>query len=557
MHILGRTSQPDYFYCDLFAMIHLNKQLPTSIRIIAILCLLLFKVHHKCMAQPEVMIIKEYLRDTTWLTAQQIHHIPEVRQFYAANGYHRAWTSKAHIDRRVFLYVLLHNIAKWGLYTSDYNSDAADDNVNLEFNMERSIEQDIRLTDVTIHFYRDLKYGNIPPVIGFNGLNYQPDAEDIVLPLQHALEDNSLDGLADIIAPALPETVNLLNKIRWMQYIICDSNFSEVNIVSKGISNKNTPLVTKLFQLGLISSREETITDSIVSGGIEQAKILFPTIRNDRPNDRLFEQLNVPLHIRLEQLFLSLNYYRWLSVLQINQPVAVVNIPAAVLKVYYKNETILRMRMVVGKPSSPTPTLLSRITDVMLYPYWMVPGPIARKELLPQIKKDPGFLEAGSFQVLDKAGRVINPDTINWHLYNRSHLPYSLRQSTGCDNALGILKLNFYNPYGVYLHDTPDKNLFSRSRRYFSHGCMRMEKPFDLARYILKSNSIAIDTLGDDICVSNHPPVRVPAEEKLAVLVWYNLAGIDALGKIQFYDDVYKRMPSAGGKLTMSELVGN
>ena len=302
-------------------MIHLKRQLGTTTRSFVILCLLFLKVHHKCIAQPDVMIVKDYLSDTAWLTTQQIRHIPEVREFYAANGYQRVWTSKAYIGRRVFLYVLLHNTAKWGLYASDYNSDAVDDNVNLDFSMERSIEQDIRLTDVTIHFYRDLKYGNIPPVIGFNGLNYQPDAGDIVSLLQQALQANSLDNLAERIAPALPEITNLLNKIRWMQYVLCDSNFAEVNIASRGISSTNIPLVTKLFQLGLISSLQETVTDSMVSSGIEQAKILFPTIGNDPSNESLFAQLNVPLYTRLARIFLSLNYYRWLSALQISQPV--------------------------------------------------------------------------------------------------------------------------------------------------------------------------------------------------------------------------------------------
>jgi len=135
----------------------------------------------------------------------------------------------------------------------------------------------------------------------------------------------------------------------------------------------------------------------------------------------------------------------------------------------------------------------------------------------------------------------MNPYSINWHALSRSNFPYLIRQSTGCDNALGLLKLNFYNPFGVYLHDTPNKNLFLLNKRFFSHGCMRMEKPMEIGHLVLKNNHIAIDTLTQKACLKNQSPIRVKADENMPVIVWYNPAGIDTAGRIIYYEDIYEK----------------
>jgi len=178
---------------------------------------------------------------------------------------------------------------------------------------------------------------------------------------------------------------------------------------------------------------------------------------------------------------------------------------------------------------------------VILYPYWHVPYSIATRELLPSIKRNPGFIDAGNYQVLNKAGRIVDPYTVNWSALSSSNFPYVIRQSTGCDNALGLLKVNFYNPFSVYLHDTPGKNMFMLNKRYFSHGCMRMEKPLKMGHLILKNNSLAIDTLTQKGCLLNQSPVIVKAEEHMPVIVWYNPAGIDDSGTIIFYEDIYEK----------------
>ena len=145
-------------------------------------------------------------------------------------------------------------------------------------------------------------------------------------------------------------------------------------------------------------------------------------------------------------------------------------------------------------------------------------------------------------QVLTKAGKIVDPYSINWDSLSPSWFPYVLRQSTGCDNSLGVVKLNFYSPYSVYLHDTPWKVLFNFNKRYFSHGCMRVQKATELARFLLKENSIAIDTLEEKGCLRNQRPITVPVTDRVPVFVLYNTAWFDSTGIVQFNEDVYGKM---------------
>lgn len=160
-----------------------------------------------------------------------------------------------------------------------------------------------------------------------------------------------------------------------------------------------------------------------------------------------------------------------------------INIPSFELKVMDGERSVLESRIIVGKRDTPTPVLSSYIDCFTIYPFWNVPRKITVNEFLPEIKKDSLFLSRNRFDVLDKKGNIIDPSTINWQTYTKGNFPYILRQREGTDNSLGIIKFSFDNPYAVYLHDTNTKKLFNNTVRAYSHGCIRMEKSVELARY--------------------------------------------------------------------------
>jgi murein L,D-transpeptidase YcbB/YkuD len=339
----------------------------------------------------------------------------------------------------------------------------------------------------------------------------------------------------------MPEITILANRISRLAATTSDTGFAEVIIVSNKVSAANKPLVQKLYQLGILDSFTVQYTDKQLKEAVKEAQQQFVLLSDGVLRSTIIEQLNVPVSVRLQQLKMAINYYRWLHCLVQQQTVIVVNIPAAYMKVYRNDLVILEMRMVLGNPKTPTPTLTSKVSEVILYPYWHVPYSIATKEMLPSIKKNPGVIDAGNYQVLDKNGRIMDPYKINWQAFSTKYFPYVIRQSTGCDNALGLLKLNFFSPFGVYLHDTPHKGAFFLNKRFFSHGCLRMENPMAVGHLVLKNNAIAIDTLEQKGCLRNQAPIAVPSDEQMPVVVWYNPAGVDSTGRVLYFEDVYRK----------------
>lgn len=488
--------------------------------------------------------LKEYLVSNTNNWDSGIHFRDDVLDFYKYHSYQTAWIQQKDTSAFNSLLNSLSMAGWWGLRKKDYQYDfvAAFRNKKLRLQSQQdSLSADIFFTEAAIHFYSDIAYGNMIPSFGYSGIEYSPGCQNIPAILARAVMGNRLHSLALNLSPAIKEVNSILNKIRWIMDITEREDFKEVILRSGKADTANAPLLQKLFQLGMLDSVNKSVSETYIGDGIRKAQRMFNIPESGGLQQNLIRELNIPLQARLQQLNLSLNYYRWLSCLTQNQSVIVVNIPAAYLKVYKDLNVILEMKMVMGKPSTPTYAVTSIINEVIVYPYWHVPFSIATKELLPAIKRNPSYLDNNNYQVLDKAGKIIDPYSVNWQALSRNYFPYTIRQGTGCDNALGLLKLNFYNPFGAYLHDTPDKNLFQKQRRFYSHGCMRMEKPIDLGHLILPNNKISIDTLTEKGCLKSQAPVIVPAEIRMPVIVWYNPVGSDTAGNVIFYEDIYKK----------------
>lgn len=392
-------------------------------------------------------------------------------------------------------------------------------------------------TRVAGNFFEALAFGTGQPGFGYDGLNMVPQRDNFNLVWIQYFLDHRLDVLTDSLNEHL---MPLITTLGGYLEITSQKDFRDIVVISKKADLLNRNLLERLQQLRLLDPTEKK-NQAGLKNAIVRAQQSYDLLADGTTRSTLVDQLNIPLNIRIRECRQAINDLRWLRQLAMLEDVILVNIPGAFMEVYQHNARKLSMRMVVGKASTPTPALTSRIQEVILYPYWHVPHSIATKELLPLIKLNPLFLAKGGYQVLNAQGKIMDPYRINWKALSAGNFPYLIRQSTGCDNALGLLKLNFYSPFGVYLHDTPSKNAFGMHKRYFSHGCMRMEKPFELGRMILQENSIAIDTLTAKGCLTNQSPVTVKALHKMALVVWYNPAVIDSSGRVLFYEDVYKK----------------
>ena len=241
----------------------------------------------------------------------------------------------------------------------------------------------------------------------------------------------------------------------------------------------------------------------------------------------------------LRMLKEAINFQRWLQRFELEK-YAVVNIPAAELTVYDKQQhTLLNMRVIVGKNATQTPSMAAPVRDIVTYPYWNVPRSIATKEMLPKIKKNVGYLESQRLQVFGADGKAINPSSIEWNTLSASNFPYRLRQAAGCDNALGVIKFNLISPFDIYLHDTNQRSLFTRPNRWLSHGCVRVEKPVELANLLMGQEKYPENFL--DICLKNQTPRTDKLETQFPIFVMYLPAAVDSTGSVKYYPDVYKR----------------
>jgi murein L,D-transpeptidase YcbB/YkuD len=252
--------------------------------------------------------------------------------------------------------------------------------------------------------------------------------------------------------------------------------------------------------------------------------------------EELKKQLQRNHQDTVSMLQLSMNYYRWIHHYKF-QKLIVINLPEARLRYYENDSLLLNMKTVVGKTSTPTPRFATVCDQVILYPYWYVPRSIIFNEYLPRIKKNPSWIDANNMQVIDGTGKVMDHLKMNWASFHAGYFPYTIRQSTGCDNALGVLKFNIISPYGVYLHDTNNKTAFLSGLRYYSHGCIRIEEPFALGNKLLQGK---LDTAYLQACFKEKRPEIIQLEKPIPIFSVYMQAVANNEGKIHYYKDIYK-----------------
>jgi murein L,D-transpeptidase YcbB/YkuD len=255
-------------------------------------------------------------------------------------------------------------------------------------------------------------------------------------------------------------------------------------------------------------------------------------------------ELNVSVESRVDQLEVNLERWRWLPQ-DLGRRHIMVNAAAFALEVVEDDSVKLAMRVVVGLPYHHTPVFTGTMRYLVFNPYWYVPDSIAVQEILPHHKRAPSYLAQQGIRVLRgwaPDAREVDPATVDWSKITLDNFPFQLRQDPGPLNPLGRIKFMFPNKFNVYLHDTSARTLFDKTQRAFSHGCIRIEKPIDLALYLLQKDPrwnrdsllAALDEAVDR---------TVPLPETIPIHILYWTAWADEDGTIQFRPDIYGRDP--------------
>jgi murein L,D-transpeptidase YcbB/YkuD len=244
-------------------------------------------------------------------------------------------------------------------------------------------------------------------------------------------------------------------------------------------------------------------------------------------------EMNVAIKTRIAQIQLNLERWRWLP-RDLGERHILVNIPEYRLEVWDHGQVPLAMRTVVGKQDTPTPIFNDAMTHVVFSPYWNVPPDIAEGETLPALLADPAFLQRQNMEVLDQSGKLVEPASIDLSDPQK----YRFRQKPGSDNSLGLVKFMFPNQFNVYLHDTPADSLFSRASRSFSHGCVRLEAPLALARYVLQDQpEWTEERIVEAMQAGEEKHVKL--KRPIPVYLGYWTARVSSDGQVQFRSDVY------------------
>ena len=239
---------------------------------------------------------------------------------------------------------------------------------------------------------------------------------------------------------------------------------------------------------------------------------------------------------RIHKLALNMERLRWMP-RNFGKVHFLVNVPAFEVYLYENGRIRWKSRVITGKPSNQTYFFSDRIRIVVFNPYWGVPQSIIRKEFIPKLMRDPHWLDREGYEVRDRTGKRISSAAVNWAAYrNAKEIPYDVRQLPGDKNALGRIKVLFPNRHAIYMHDTPAKSLFRRSVRAFSHGCVRVQKPRELAELVSGMDPFEIEQI-----LKSGKNTKVKLKRTTPVHLAYFTVWPDNKGRLRYYNDIYGR----------------
>jgi len=478
--------------------------------------------------------------------------------FYSRRLYHPAWSDNSGPTRLVDdLVNALRRADIEGLRPKEYHLAAietllaavrADIQKGLVIVPDRLAEFDLLLTDAFLVYGSHLLSGRVnPETIQPNWVATHQRSIDLAAALEAALASDNIPGKLATLAPPQPGFRRLRQALAHYRELASRGGWPTIPdgpTLKRGDQGSRVAALRERLSLDgdlEAAKREKT---ALFDEALEQAVKRFQrchALKVDGLMDAATRaELNVSVERRVEQLEVNLERWRWLPQ-DLGRRYILVNIPAFKLEVVEDEAIVLAMRVVVGKIGDPTPVLNATMDYIFLNPYWNVPHEMAVKEILPRIKRDRSYLAQHNMRVFKGAGpeaREVDPKTVDWSAIAPDDFPYRLRQDPGPLNGMGRVKFIFINKFDVYLHDTPGRYLFEKTQRAFSHGCIRIEKPIDLAVYLLRQDPRwNRDAFLRDLEKKGNQCVTLP--EQIPIYLVYRTAWADGDGTIQFCPDIY------------------
>ncbi|MGD2187425.1 MAG: L,D-transpeptidase family protein [Desulfobacterales bacterium] len=481
--------------------------------------------------------------------------------FYERRAYRPAWVNEKGplLQTKSFLNAIQEAEAE-GLRPQDYHLDKIKHllsemrqtpKIYKSPNPRLLVDLDLLLTDAFLILGSHLVSGRINPERIDPQWFVSRREADLLQVLEEALASAEIEKALKSLLP-LHGGYERLRKVLALYRKIAENggwpNVPEGPKIQKGDRSDHISILRQRLAAEGFIDNPASIASPIFDDQLDQALKKFQIQNGLEPDGVLGKQtiktLNITTDERLRQIIVNMERWRWLPQ-DLGSRYILVNIAGFYLNVIENQKPLMDMRVVAGKPYRRTPVFSDKITYLVLNPYWAVPKTIAEKDILPKVKKDPAFLENQKFKIFQGWGadtQEIDPRTVDWQAVTAADLKLRFRQDPGPQNALGRVKFMFPNQFDVYLHDTPSRELFAKARRDFSSGCIRVEKPLELAEYLLRNESdwpsekIRLALMGDE---SVETTVKLPEPVNIHILYWTVWVGKDDL--IHFGADIYDR----------------
>lgn len=490
-------------------------------------------------AQTSSQTIENLLTQKIYLSiGDQTIETDVVKKLYQFSGFQPLWTDKSQKTPQAYaLKEALLKSHEHGLDPHHYWTEQSE-KLFQNLNERNSLTFEILMSDVYVRYATHLSRGQIqdPDLIdedikmkskGFN--EYQN--------LVNFLKDSqNLSTHLDSLAPQIQQykiLKSLLQKLSSLQWGVFQFPSGDVK---PGQNHAMIPEIKKrLNDLGYKVSNKTTAFDPELEAVLKRFQSLnsLPTSKN--LNTRFFQVISPDIQSRRNQIISNMEKLRWFPANWDSRHVFV-NLAFQEASVVENEKTVLAMRTVNGRPTRRTPTLIDEIRFVNPYPTWGVPWSIAVKDKLSSLKRNPQEIINQNIEIYNSSDQVISPYSVNWDAVTRFNFPYRLVQTPGPHNALGLVKFPLTNPWAIYLHDTNEPHKLKESSRLFSSGCVRLEKPWELAEYILKDQP---GFTKEKMLTSQYRTKAIFARKPLSVYFMYLTVDQTSTGEMRFAQDYY------------------
>jgi murein L,D-transpeptidase YcbB/YkuD len=480
-----------------------------------------------------------------------------VNDFYSKNDFKPIWSSEEQWQPLAdSLLNLINHAEAEGLFPKDYHQK----NLNslkhkLDSDSAKRMDAalwtraDLMFTDAFMRLVKDYKFGRLKA----DSISLNPDSilsnEFFSMQLATLIEKKQFTALMNSLQPAHIEYWNLKKGIKRFTDSMDRHTYTYVSYPFKKDDIADSLKFIKIFQKRLFESGAISFTNTLpdsaqLSVAVKKYQKQKGLKSDGKVSSYLLRIMNTSDTERFKRIAITLDRYKHLPA-KMPELYIWVNLPAYSLKLVQHDTVVLESRVICGKPDTRTPVLNSEISNMVTFPTWTVPNSIIVKQYLPKLKTNPGYLARLGLHLENRKGKTIDANKVNWSKYTVG-IPYKVMQGSGNDNALGVFKFNFNNPYAVYLHDTNQRYLFKNSSRGFSHGCVRVQEWKKLAYFIARNDSINLplqDTLtyntdSIDNWIAAKQNHQITVKNKIPIYIRYFGCEIKE-GKIKFYEDIY------------------